>query len=224
MSTMTEHGRTTTAVTHNTGGSRLWALGPLLGVAAVATMMVTGAGFSVADDLPVAEMLTKLEKARSVLLLGGAAQAFAAMGLVIFGVWAAARLRAVEPEGALTSRIVAGGAFVTAAMLAIAAAHTQLATLDATDAVDPAVPLAIHTLEESLFAGAWCSLALLSGAVAVAAFRHRVVPMWLGGVSAFVTALLLVAQVVVPWAGWFPSAIWLIVAGIGLRNLPRGTA
>lgn len=225
MSTMTDYGRPASAgEARSATRSWGWLLGPLIGVSAIAVMMVTGAGFSVGDDLPVAEMLTKLEEARSVLLLGGASEALAAMGLVIFGVWAADRLRAVEPEGALTSRVVSGGAFVTAAMLAVAAAHTQLATVDAADAVDPAVPLTLHTLEENLFAGAWCSLALMSGAVAVAAFRHRVVPTWLGGVSAFVTALLLIAQVVVPWAGWFPSAIWLIVAGVGLRKLPSGRA
>ena len=223
MSTMTQQERTATGAGATTRTS-MWFLGPLVGIGAVAAMMVTGAGFSVTDKIPVAEMLTKLEDARSVLLLGGAAEAFAAMGLVLFGVWASAQLRAVEPVGALTSRIVSGGAFVTAAMLAVAAALTQLSSGDALDAVDPAIPLTIHTLEENLFAGAWCSLALVSGAVAVAAFRHRVVPTWLGGVSAFVTALLLVAQVVVPWAGWFPSAIWLVVAGIGLRKLPAGTA
>ena len=224
MSTMTQTTRTGSPSPDGGSGSRWWVLGPLLGILGVAAMMMTGAGFSVEDDLPAAEMLAKLEDARSSLLLGGAAQAFAAMGLVLFGVWVSSRLREMEPEGALTSRIAAGGAYVTAAMLAVAAAHTQLATGDATDAVDPAVPLAIHTLEENLFAGAWCTLALVSGAVAVASLRHRVVPVWLGGVSAFVTALLLIAQVVVPWAGWFPSAIWLIVAGIGLRKRPLARA
>jgi hypothetical protein len=36
-------------------------------------------------------------------------------------------------------------------------------------------------------------------------------------VSAFIAVLLLVLQVVVPWAGWFPAAIWLVAAGFGLR-------
>jgi hypothetical protein len=62
-------------------------------------------------------------------------------------------------------------------------------------------------------------LAVATGAIAVAGLRHRVVPTWLGGVSAFITALLVVLQLVVPWAGWFPAAIWLIAVGIGMRNV-----
>lgn len=197
--------------------SRGWLTGPATGVVALAGVMGAGAGFSVTDELPVETMLDKLESAGSSLLLGGAAQAFAAMAMVIFGAWIFSQLRAVEPAGALTSLVAGGGCILTAASMAVAAAHTQLAAIDPKEVVDPAIPLALHTLEESLFAGAWCSLALVAGAVAVAALRQRVLPTWLGGVSAFIAVLLVVLQVVVPWAGWFPSVIWLIVAGFGLR-------
>lgn len=201
--------------------TKTWLVGPALGVTAVALMVGTGVGFSVTDKLPIETMLAKLEAANSTLRLGGAAQALTAMALVIFGAWVFTRLREVEPEGALTPLVAGGGCIITAAMLAMAAAHTQLiGSYVPTDIVDPAVPLALHTLAQNLFAGAWCSLALVAGAVAVAALRRRVLPTWLGGVSAFITALLLVLQIVVPWAGWFPAAIWLIVAGIGLRSRP----
>ncbi len=203
--------------------SRAWLVGPLIGLVALVGVMGTGAGFSVTDNLTVDQMLAKLKDAESALLLGGAAQALAAMGLVVFGAYVATRLRAVEPAGALTSWIAGGGAVMTAAMLAMAAAHTQLAP-GFEGAVDPAIGLTLHTLEENLFAGAWCSLALVAGAVAVAGLKHRVVPTWLGGVSAFFAVLFIVAQVVVPWAGWFPAAIWLIVAGLGLRRLSTTTA
>ncbi|HLF98832.1 MAG TPA: hypothetical protein VI916_00035 [Acidimicrobiia bacterium] len=187
-------------------------------------VMVVGVGFSVTDDLSVETMLDKLESARSVLLLGGALEALAAMALVIFGAWIFTVLRAVEPPGALTALVAGGGSLLTAAMLAMAAAHTQLATYEPKDSIDPAIPLTLHTLEENLYAGAWCSLALVAGAVAVAALRHRVLPTWFGGVSAFIAVLLLVLQIVVPWGGWFPAAVWLVVAGFGLRATPVSVA
>jgi len=193
-----------------------WLIAPAIGAVAIAGVMGSGAGFSVTDDLPVETMLDKIEAANSSLLLVGAVQALAAMGLVVFGAWIFSRLRAVEPAGALTSLVAGGGCLLTASMMAMAAAHTQL-VVDTQDAVDPAVALTLHTLEESLFAASWCSLALVAGAVAVAALRHRVLPTWLGGVSVFIAALLVVLQVVVPWAGWFVGAVWLVAAGFGLR-------
>lgn len=193
-----------------------WLLAPAIGLVAVTGVMGSGAGFSVTDDLPVETMLDKLESASSSLLLVGAVQAIAAMALVLLGAWIFARLRAVEPAGALTALVAGGGCLLTASMMAMAAAHTQLVA-GMEGAVDPAVPLTLHTLEENLFAGAWCSLALVAGAVAVAALRHRVLPTWLGGVSAFIAVLLVVLQVVVPWAGWFVGAVWLLAAGFGLR-------
>jgi hypothetical protein len=198
-----------------------WVLGPVTGVGAIIAMITTGPGFSVTDDLPVATMIEKLDAAKSALLLGGAAQALVAMALVVFGVWVASRLRAVEPVGALTSTVALGGFGLSAALAAMAAAHTQLVSGDAPQMVDPAIALTLHTLEESLFAASFCVLALAAGAVAVAGLRHRVVPAWLGGVSAFITALLIVLQVVVPWAGWFPAGVWLVVVGIGLRSVGR---
>lgn len=203
--------------------SKGWLLAPAIGVVAITGVMGSGAGFSVTDDLPVQTMLDKLESAGSSMLLVGAVQALAAMALVVFGAWIVARLRAVEPEGALTSLVAGGGCLLTAAMMAMAAAHTQL-VVGYEDAVDPAIALTLHTLEENLFAGSWCSLALVAGAVAVAALRHRVLPTWFGGVSAFIAVLLVILQIVVPWAGWFVGAVWLVAAGFGLRPRRRAAA
>jgi hypothetical protein len=101
-------------------------------------------------------------------------------------------------------------------MLAFGAAATQLASYEG--AVDPAIPLTIHTLEENLFAGAWCAIAVVAGAVAFASLRGGSVARWFGGLSAFVAILLVVAQVVVPWAGWFPAALWVAISSFGLRG------
>lgn len=200
--------------------SKGWLIAPVVGIAALGGVTGTGAGFSVTDEIPVETMVDKLEKAQSSLLLGGATQALAAMGLVIFGAWIFARLRGIQPDGSILASVAAGGCLLTASMMAMSAAHTQLVTGGVKDMIDPAIPLALHTLEESLFAAAWCSLALVAGAVAVASLRHRVLPTWLGGVSAFVAVLLVVLQIVLPWAGWFPGGIWLLAAGFGLRPRP----
>lgn len=200
---------------------RGWLFGPATGLVVFCVMIFGGLGFSVTDGTPVDTMVDRLADARATLMLSGAAQALTAFGLVVFGAWLAVRLDALEPPGSVLSRVAGGGCVLTAAVVAVAAAHTQLATMAADGTADPAIDLTLHALEENLYAGAWCSLALASGAVAVAALRHRVLPMWLGAVSAFVTVLLVVLQIVVPWAGWFPAFLWLVVAGSGLRR-PAG--
>ncbi|HUR48550.1 MAG TPA: hypothetical protein VMY88_03335 [Acidimicrobiales bacterium] len=192
-------------------------LGLALAVVGFTAMEMTGAGFSVSDNLPVDTMLAKLDEARGSILLGGGLQALVGLGIVLFGALVRRTLLRSEPEGALTPTVAWGGALVTAAMVCVAAAMTQLA--GGTDkAADPAVLLTMHTLQESLFAGAWCALALTAGAVAFAGLARGSIPRWLGGVSAFIAVLLLLAQVVVPWAGWFPALIWVVVASIGLRT------
>lgn len=200
-----------------------WLVGPVVGLTIVAGMMTTGAGFSVTDDLPVDTMIDKLEAAKSSLLLGGALQAFVAMGLIVFGAWVARRLRSVAPPESTVPAIAMGGFGLAAALAAVAGAHTQLISSDAPRMVDPAIALTLHTLEENLFAAAFCVLAVAAGAVAVAGLRHRIVPAWLGGVSAVIAVLLGVLQLVVPWGSWFPAAIWLVVAGIGMRSVGAGS-
>jgi hypothetical protein len=199
------------------GGANLgWVVGLVVGVGGLAAMMSTGAGFSVSDDLPVTTMIDKLEAARGNLLVGGGLQALVAMGLVIYAAFIRQSLLRREPDGALTPTIAYGGTLLAAAMVAFGAAATQLASYEG--AVDPAVPLTLHTLEENLFAGAWCSIAVVAGAVAFASLRRGSVARWFGGVSAFVTILLVVAQMVVPWAGWFPAALWVAISSFGLRG------
>ena len=192
-------------------------LGLTIAIVGFISMELTGAGFSVSEDLPVATMLEKLDQARQEIMLGGGLQALVGMGVVLFGALVRRSLLRSEPEGALTPTVAWGGAVVTATLVGVAAAMSQLA--GATEkAADPGVLLTLHTLQESMFAGAWCALALTAGAVAFAGLVRGSVPRWLGGVSAFIAVLLVLAQVVVPWAGWFPALIWVIVASIGLRT------
>lgn len=201
--------------------TRGWLLGPVVGVGGFLTVAAFGSvGFSVTDGTPVPEMLAVLADASAEFQLVGGAQALVALAMVVMGVWVGLRLRSLEPVGSLCARVAGGGFALAAAMLAMGAAHMQLATVAADETADPAINLTLFTLAENLFAGAWCAVALASGAVAVLALRHRVLPAWFGAVSGFVTVLLLVLQVIVPWAGWFPAVIWLAVCGIGLR--PRG--
>jgi hypothetical protein len=200
-----------------TGGSNLgWVVGLAVGIGGLVTVMSTGAGFSVSDDLPVATMVDKLDAARGSLLVGGGIQALVAMGLVVYAAFIRQSLLRREPDGALTPTIAYGGTLLAAAMTGIGAAATQLASYEG--AVDPSVPLTLHTLEENLFAGAWCAIAVVAGAVAFASLRRGSVARWFGGVSAFVAILLVVAQVVVPWAGWFPAALWVAISSLGLRG------
>lgn len=203
------------------GRSQRWAwFGVAVAAVGVVATVMPSAGFSVADDIPVAEMVSKLEDAKGSLLLGGGIQALASMGLIVFGAWLHRVLRDREPDDSLAPTIAFGGSLVTAAMMAMAAAHTQLSGA-MEDGVQAPILLTIHTLEENLFAGAWCTMAVVAATVAVSALRRGTLPRWLGGVSAFVAVLLLVAQLVVPWAGWFPAVVWVAVCSVGLRSAER---
>ena len=210
---------TTTGVRQETASRTdgIWLVGVGVGLAAFAAMMTTGAGFSVTDDLPVATMVDKIEAASGNLLIGGGVQGLVAMGLVVFGAFVRASLKRREPAGSLTPTVAFGGALLAAAMAGVAGAATQLAS-GMEGAADPAIPLSIHVLEESLFAGAFCAIALVAGAVAFAGLRRGAVARWFAGVSAFVAILLVVAQLVVPWAGWFPAVVWTILSSVVLRE------
>jgi hypothetical protein len=199
------------------GAAASWLIGVAAGVAVIASVTATDAGFSVTDKLPVETMLHKLDDASSGFLLGGGFQGLVAMGIVVYGAFVRGALLRREPEGALTPVVAWGGALLTAAMAGMGAAHTQLAA-SFKDAVDPAIPLTLHALEQNLFAGAFCAIALVAGAVAVAGLRRGAVARWFAGVSAFVAILLVVVQIAVPWAGWFPAAVWMIVSAFGLRD------
>ena len=193
------------------------ALGLTLGIVGFISLEMTAAGFSLEDNLPTATMLDKLEAVSGTMTLGGGIQALVGLGVVVFGALVRRALLRSEPEGALTPTIAWGGALVTAAMVSVGAALSQLTGASKSPG-EPAALLANYNLSESFYAGAWCALALTAGAVAFAGLARGSVPRWLGGVSAFIAVVLLLAQVVVPWAGWFPALVWVLVTSIGLRT------
>ena len=196
------------------------ALGIAIGIAGFISLEMTGAGFSLEDNLPVATMVDKLEAVSGTMTLGGGIQALVGLGVVIFGALVRRTLLRSEPEGSLTPTIAWGGALVTATMISVGAALSQLTGASKSPS-DPSLLLPLYNVAESFYAGAWCALALTAGAVAYAGLARGSVSKWLGGVSAFIAVLLVLAQIVVPWAGWFPAVVWILVASIGLRTTGR---
>jgi hypothetical protein len=215
--TMTSELHSSSSGPARTAGGRTSWLGAGVGVLGLVASLYASAGFSVVDKLPVATMLQKLEDAASGMRVSGGLQALTAFGLVLFGAHIRHLLLRREPEGSLTPSVAWGGALLAAAMTATAGAITQL-SVGYTEAVDSSVPLTLHSLDENLYAGAWCAIALVAGAVAVAGLRRGAVPRWFAGLSAFVATLLVVAQLAVPWIGWFPALVWVIVSAFALRE------
>jgi hypothetical protein len=215
--TMTTELRTDSNGSTHVGSGRTNWLAAGVGIIGLAGGLYATAGFSVIDKLPVATMIQKLEDAEAGMRIGGALQALTAIGLVLFGAHVRHTLLRREPQGAMTPTVAWGGALLAAAMTATAAAIHQL-SIGYTDSVDASVPLTLHSLNENLYAGAWCAIALVAGAVAVAGLRRGAVARWFAGVSAFVATLLVVAQMAVPWIGWFPALVWIIVSAFGLRE------
>lgn len=214
--TMTTDLHTSSKPSASTGGrTPLVAAG--VGVLGLVAGLYSSADFSVTDKLPVATMVKKFDDAASAMRVSGGLKALTAFGLVLFGAHVRHLLLRREPEGAMTPTVAWGGALLAAAMIATAGAITQL-SVGYTDAADSSVPLTLHTIDENLYAGAWCAIALVAGAVAVAGLRRGAVPRWFASVSAFVAILLVVAQLAVPWIGWFPALVWIIVAAFALRD------
>src|SRR5690606_40057554 len=68
----------------------------------------------------------------------------------------------------------------------------------------------------------WAGIGLTSGSLAVAGIRHGSLPRWLGWLSAVVTGLVVLTQLLpVQYMAAIVGAPWLVAAGAGLARADR---
>ncbi len=147
--------------------------------------------------------------------VGIALEMVAFVALLVFAAALARRVRAVEPEHSYAGQIVLTGGllFVSvklASGLALFAADRQAGDLD------PALARAFTDVNDAGFGLSFLPLAVLLGAVAVAALAHGALPRALGWTGAVIAVLLLAAAtggadaVPVPF---LLALVWLLVTG-----------
>ena len=148
----------------------------------------------------------------------------AAILLVVFGAGLRRRLAAQEPVGSLLPNVAFGGTLLTATMCLVGGGiSTELywSLAEGAGATDPDTLAAQLGIFNTML-WVWAAMGLTAGAVAIAALRHGSVQRWIGWVSAVLTALIVVTQVVpMQYMALVPASLWLVIAGIGLARRER---
>jgi hypothetical protein len=202
--------------------------GPLSGILAVVlwviSVFVIESADSPGEDAGGAEIAAYFESDGSKLLAGS----FIFMvGTAVF-IWFLGSLRArlfwAEGGAGRVTAIVFGSGLVVAAMsmglMAPQAAGGLMA--DETDApIDPGAAQAFEALGDGFFVAAEATVFVFFLAIALAAFRTRALPVWLGWAS-----LVLGIVALVPWIGWavyiWGLPLWVLVVSIWLYMRPVG--
>jgi hypothetical protein len=201
---------------------------PLSGILAVILWVISVFVIESADapdeDAGGQEIAAYFESDGSKLLAGS----FIFMvGTAVF-IWFLGSLRArlfwAEGGAGRVTAIVFGSGLVVAAMsmglMAPQAAGGLMA--DETDApIDPGAAQAFDALGDGFFIAAEATVFVFFLAIAVAALRTRVLPVWLGWAS-----LVLGILALVPWIGWavyiWGLPLWVLVVSIWLYVRPVG--
>jgi len=201
-----------------------WA-GALAGIAAIGMIVVTG-GVAVTEEA-LADNALVLDE---VIDADGYVWAFqvlcsaAALGVVIFAAGLRRKLAAQAPADSLLPALAAAGLASVAMMLLVGGGiSTELFWSLVQDAgkADPDT-IGAHLAIFNTMSWVWAGIGLTTGAVAVAAIRHGSLPRWLGWVSAVVTVLVVLTQLVpLQYMAAFVGAPWLVVAGVGLARAER---
>lgn len=209
-------------------GTRWERLAPLAGVLAVvlwviAIVVVESAGQP--DDTPAA-LLAYFETEEATTYAGGL---LFFLGTLLFVAFAASLRQAVAERGGGANRLAAivYGAAVMKAVFDMAFIAPQISGVVAaneSDApLDPAAAQALWSVGDGFFVAAEFAAALLLATTAIAAFRTRVLPVWLAWAS-----LVVAVALVIPPIGWaaliFGIPLWVLVVSLLLWSRGRQPA
>jgi hypothetical protein len=203
---------------------------PLAGIVAVIlwviSIIVIESADSPGEDAGGEEIARYFESDGGTIL---AASFIFMVGTAVF-IWFLGSLRArlfwAEGGAGRVTAIVFGSGLVVAAMsmglMAPQAAGGLMA--EETDApIDPGAAQAFEALGDGFFVAAEATVFVFFLAVAVAAFRTRALPVWLGWAS-----LVLGIVALVPWIGWavyiWGLPLWVLVVSIWLYIRPAAPA
>lgn len=223
----TEPGPQPDAPTDATSTGRGWAWAGAAAGAIAFVAFMTSSSMAPGDDALMADNALLAEHVidkEAIVWTFQVCCSVAALGVAIFAAGLRRKLAEQAPAGSLLPTLAGAGlASVAIMLLAGGGISTELfwqlgQDLGKADADTIASNLGIF----NTLAWVWAGAGLSSGAVAVAALRHGSLPRWLGWVSAVVTALIALTQLVpLQYMAAFIGAPWLIIAGIGLARSER---
>lgn len=224
--TITTPAEARSAPAPTTGERRGWAwAGAVAGLAGIA-MFVASMSLAVSDD-SMADSALVLQEILDEDAAVWAFQVACSLGALCATVFAAGlrrRLAAQAPAESLLPTLAAAGLASVAIMLLVGGGiSTELfwALVQDHGEVDPDIVAANLGIFDTM-AWVWAGIGLTSGSLAVAGIRHGSLPRWLGWLSAAVTGLIVLTQLLpVQYLAAFVGAPWLVVAGAGLARADR---
>lgn len=189
------------------------------GILGVFGMMSSVVDFQRADRRADPTAITNLVIDNATAVKVGAVTGIIAVAcLVVFAAGVRRRLEQQQPAGSLWPALAWAGGLLTAAFLLVSFGLSLTMAWVIDQAYRDTTFEALHAITESNAFQAWAPLTLTAAAVAVAGIRHGAVAAWLGWFSALAAvAMATLTLAALPFVTWFPAAIWLVVAGLGLR-------
>jgi hypothetical protein len=198
------------------------ALVPLIGVLFV---VLTVASFAVAGDTPdaddpISEVVEFWIDHEGQALFGAILAALAAVALIFFAASLRRALRRGEDGAGVLSVAAMGGGIVAAAGLGTDSAF-RFALGDLADDVDPVVTQTLNALWADFFFPMVVGLATLILATSLAAFRTRVIPVWLAWIGILICVVFFTPA---GFIAFLVSGLWIAIVSVLLwRQETAGT-
>ena len=192
----------------NTSENRGWAVSGLVTVALwiAGVFLITQA--QPGDHATGSQILAWYQSHTTTILLGGWIFMLGCLGFVTFVNGLRQRLAAVTGPTAQLPWLVFAGAAMTGA-LGLTFASTDVAGAIDKDEIGPTTAAAFHHLGDAFFVCAELAAVLVLGAVALVAWRTRVLPRWWAVFSGLVTVVLIVGPI--GWIGLiFGLPLWTL--------------
>jgi hypothetical protein len=192
----------------NTSENRRWALvGPLtvaLWIAGLFLITYKGPG----DHASGSDILAWYKAHTTTILLGGWIFMLGCLGFVAFVAGLRARLAEAVGPAAVLPGLALVGAAMAGAFGMLTAAVDVAGAIDKND-IGPTTASAFHHAVDIFFVSAELAAILPLAAVAVVAWRTRVLPRWWAGFSGFAAIVLVIGPI--GWAGLiFGLPIWTL--------------
>ena len=197
---------------------------PLTGVAFV---VLTAIAFTIAGeppdfDAPPGEVVDFYRDNEGANIFGSVLLGLASVLLIFFSASLRRALRRSEDGTGVLSAAAFGAGIVAAGGFGAAAAiHFALTEFANSDGITPGAVQALNALDVNFFFPFGIGIAALVLATGLAAFRTRVIPIWLAWVA---VALFVVSFTPIGFVGFLASGLWIIVVSVLLWRAEESAA
>lgn len=194
------------------GRARATALVSLTGVLFVVLTVVSfviGGEPPDADD-PVGEVVEFWVDNDAQNMAGAVIEGLAAVSLLFFAASLRRSLRSSEGGGGILSVAALAGGIVAAAGIGVDAS-LRFAAAELADKVDPVVTQTLNALWANFFFPMVVGLATLVLATSLAAFRSRIVPVWLAWIGILIFVVFFTP---LGFGAFIASGVWILIVSI----------